>query len=125
MNVELYYFDDCPSYEKALANLKEGIRAEGLPQSVTMVEVVSEEDAQTKRLIGSPTIRIDGIDVEGPEADERGYAFGCRVYSDNGSIAGWPAVETIRAALRNERPAAARGDAEKKPAEGETPSCCR
>ena len=74
MNVELYYFEDCPSYEKALANLKEALRAEGLPQSVTMVEVASEEDAQRKRLIGSPTIRIDGIDVEGLEADERGYS---------------------------------------------------
>ena len=116
MNVELYYFEDCPSYEKALANLKEALRAEGLPQSVTMVEVASEEDAQRKRLIGSPTIRIDGIDVEGLEADERGYSFGCRVYSDNGSRAGWPAAKTIRAALRNERRKSieTRGDVDRK-----------
>ena len=49
--------------------------------------------------IGSPTIRIDGVDVEGSEAEQKGYGYGCRVYGDNGKIAGWPSVEKIRGAL--------------------------
>jgi len=103
MKVELFYFDSCPSYLKALEHAREALRLEGLAEDVVLVNVLSEQDAQDKRLIGSPTIRIDGVDVEGPDADERGYAYGCRVYSDNGHMTGWPAVETIRTALRNER----------------------
>ena len=64
-----------------------------------MIPVMSETDALSKRFIGSPTIRIDGVDVEGPEAETRGYGFGCRVYADDGRTTGWPSVAQIRQAL--------------------------
>lgn len=102
MKAELFYFDDCPSYEQAAANLKEALRLEQLPETVEMVPVTSEEDARRKRFIGSPTIRIDGVDLEGPEVENRGYGYGCRVYSSNGSFAGWPSVEQIRSTLRRQ-----------------------
>ncbi len=103
MKIELYYFDDCPSYERARENLKEALRWEGLAQKVEMVLVASEADAQVQRFIGSPTIRINGIDVEGPEAEEKGYGYGCRIYAQNGRSAGWPSVERIRQALKAAR----------------------
>ncbi len=88
VKIELYYFDDCPSYERARENLKEALRWEGLAQKVEMVLVASEADAQVQRFIGSPTIRINGIDIEGPEAEEKGYGYGCRIYAQNGRSAG-------------------------------------
>ncbi len=100
MKIELYYFDDCPSYERARENLKEALRLERLAQEVEMVSVISEPDAQSKRFIGSPTIRINGMDIEAPEAEEKGYGYGCRIYAENGSSAGWPSVERIRQALQ-------------------------
>ena len=99
IKLKLYYFDDCPSYERARENLKDALHSEGLAQEVEMVPVASEADAQAKSFIGSPTIRIDGIDIEGPEAEEKGYGYGCRVYSGNGCMSGWPSVEQIRQAL--------------------------
>ena len=53
MNVELYYFKDCPSYPPAAANLKAALRAEGLPENIKMVEVTSEEDAPQLRSLGA------------------------------------------------------------------------
>ncbi len=100
VKTELYYYYDSPSYLRALDNLKEAQRLEHFPEQVDMIPVTSETDAQSKRFIGSPTIRIDGVDVEGPEAEKRGYGFGCRVYTANGSIAGWPSIERIRQALQ-------------------------
>ena len=67
-----------------------------------MIQVTDPVDAQTKRFIGSPTIRIDGSDVEGPDADANGYAYGCRVYRDEGRTVGWPSVGQIRQALKRE-----------------------
>ena len=101
MKIKLYYFDDCPSYKKAVENLEEALRLEGLQQDIEMVPVTSEADAQAKRFIGSPTIRIDGVDIEGPEADNQGYGYGCRIYSENGGSAGRPSVERMRYALRD------------------------
>ncbi len=100
MNVELYYFDGCPSYLKAIENVREALRLEGLPEDVALIAVKSDADAQAKRFIGSPTVRIDGVDVEGPEAEEKGYGFGCRIYADNGSTAGRPSVEKVSRALQ-------------------------
>ncbi len=104
MKLELYYFDSCPSYAKALENVREALRREGLPDVVALIPVESEADAQAKRFIGSPTVRIDGVDVEGPEAEDGGYGYGCRIYANNGTSAGWPAVETVQAALRRSKP---------------------
>ena len=77
MKVELFYFDSCPSYLKALENAREALRLEGLPEDVALIAVESEADAQAKRFIGSPTIRINGADVEGPEAEDNGYEGPC------------------------------------------------
>ena len=100
--VELFYFDGCPSWEQALENLKRALQLEQLPDEIEMIEVGDPTDAQTKRFIGSPSIRIDGIDVEGPDAETRGYAYGCRVYTGDGRTVGWASVDRIRQALQRE-----------------------
>ena len=100
MNVALYYFDGCPTYRPALENLKAALRLERWPDEVDMVRVAGAGDAQRLRFLGSPTIRIDGVDLEGPDAESRGYAFSCRVYTDGGDTASWPSVEQIRRALQ-------------------------
>ena len=88
MKVDLYYFGGCPSYPKALENVHEALRLEGLAEDVALIPVESDADAQAKRFIGSPTIRIGGVDVEGPEAEAKGYGFACRIYANNGATAG-------------------------------------
>lgn len=103
MKVELYYFGGCPSYLKALENVREALRLEGRAEEVAMIAVESGADAQAKRFLGSPTIRVDGVDLESPEADEKGYGFGCRIYAHNGASAGWPPVEMVRLALARAR----------------------
>ncbi len=80
--------------------LKRALQLEQLPDEVELIPVV---DAEAKRFIGSPTIRIDGVDLEGPAAETRGYAYGCRVYADGGRMVGRPSVDQIRQALTRER----------------------
>ena len=53
MKVELFYFDSCPSYLKALENTREALRLERLPENVELIAVESDADAQAKRFIGS------------------------------------------------------------------------
>ena len=81
MNVQLFYFDGCPSYLPALDNLNEALRLEGLSETVEMILVTTDADAHAKRLIGSPTVRVDGVDLEGREAEARGFALGCLAIS--------------------------------------------
>lgn len=99
MKIELLYFDGCPSYQQALQNLKEVLAEEGIDEAVELVKVSTSEEAEAHRFLGSPTIQIDGVDLEGPEAVGSGIGFGCRVYAHNGHLSGWPSKEQIRAAL--------------------------
>jgi hypothetical protein len=67
MRVELLFWAGCPSYAKALADLREALLATGLdPDCAVIREVKSESDAAAERFIGSPTIRLNGIDVQPP-----------------------------------------------------------
>ena len=99
MKVRLLYFDGCPSYEHALRNLREVIAEEELHTIVELINVTSPEEAERLRFLGSPTIQIDDVDLEGPEAVNSGVGYGCRVYEDGGQMRGWPSKEQIRAAL--------------------------
>jgi len=80
-HVEILYFDGCPNHEVARA-LVERVAAElRVEPDIDLVDV-SDADAATRlRFLGSPTVRVEGCDVE-PGAEERGdFVFGCRVYS--------------------------------------------
>ena len=103
MKATLYYFTDCPSYTTALENLKEALRREGLPEDVETIAVADGDEARAVRFLGSPTIRFNGVDVEGPEAESAGYGYGCRVYAGGVGTTGWPSVRRIQKALQRER----------------------
>ena len=64
-----------------------------------VVEVERPEDADRMRFLGSPTIRVDGHDIE-PGADEgKQFQYACRVYRTEEGFAGQPPAEWLRAAL--------------------------
>ena len=99
MNIQLFYFDGCPSYERALSNLNEAMRQQGSNDSVEMVRATSAEDAHAKQFLGSPTIRVNGTDLEVPSVHERSFGLGCRVYREGPQTAGWPSIALIHEAL--------------------------
>ncbi|HUF48595.1 MAG TPA: hypothetical protein VMM93_12335 [Vicinamibacterales bacterium] len=103
MTIELYYFDGCPSYPQALDNLIAALALERLPAEVEMIRVRGTTDAEAKCFPGSPTIRINGEDIDVAPADGRGFVYGCRMYEEDGRRAGWPSVDRIRQAIQRER----------------------
>jgi hypothetical protein len=94
--VEFLWWRECPSWERALALLREEMEAAGLdPASVEVIEVESDEVARTQRFPGSPTIRIDGEDVQAPGDNPIGLS--CRVYRRrDGRVSPLPDREDIR-----------------------------
>ncbi|MBI4468745.1 MAG: hypothetical protein HY650_05410 [Acidobacteria bacterium] len=99
MRIRLLYFDGCPSYEHALRDLRDALAETRLAVNIELVQVTSPEEAERLGFLGSPTIQVDGVDLEGPDAVNKGVGFGCRVYQDGGQMRGWPSKTQIRAAL--------------------------
>jgi hypothetical protein len=99
--VELLWWHGCPSWERALAELREEVRAAGLdPESIDVREVHTEEDAGREGFVGSPTIRVAGRDVQPPDGEPIGLT--CRVYRlRDGRISPLPDRAEVREALVN------------------------
>jgi hypothetical protein len=58
-------------------------------------------DAERLGFPGSPTIRIDGVDIDPEGAEQMGTALTCRVYRlEDGRISPLPSQKMIRRALR-------------------------
>ncbi len=101
--VEILFFDGCPNHERARL-LVERVAAElGIEPELHLVNVPDPEAARRLRFLGSPTIRVDGRDVE-PGAEERSdYVLSCRVYRTESGFAGQPDERWIREALSESR----------------------
>jgi hypothetical protein len=99
--VELLFWDGCPSHPKALADLRAAMADLGLdPDTVLVREVDTDQRAERESFVGSPTIRIDGEDVDPPGDEPVGLT--CRVYRlRDGRISPTPDPASIRAALSN------------------------
>lgn len=101
--IDFLYSEDCPSHERALAMLHEVLDAEGVEAEVRIHQVETEEEAEDLRFPGSPTIRVNGADIEDTPPDMVGLS--CRAYiQENGRISPLPPRAKIEAAIRAARP---------------------
>jgi hypothetical protein len=98
--IELLWWEGCPSWPRALEDLRAAVEEAGLDPSVIEVREVSTEDtAEAERFVGSPTIRIDGTDLQSPGADEP-FGLTCRIYRlRDGRISPTPDPADLRDAL--------------------------
>ena len=100
IKVEVLYFQGCPNHEPAVERVRGVLAEEGVSAPVLQIEVLDRTSAETLRFPGSPTVRINGIDVEGTPAPGA-FGLSCRTYLDGSVLQGIPAVEVIRRAVRN------------------------
>jgi len=98
LKIEFLYFDGCPNYEKALQILREVLKEQQLHAEINMTKINTWEEAVEKQFLGSPSIRINGKDIEGIERDD--YGMKCRIYVTEGRLTGVPAKEMIVKALQ-------------------------
>ena len=100
MRVSFLYYEDCPSHDVALERLREVMDEEGIPGVVEVVKVETEEQARELHFVGSPTIRVDGQDIDPP--DDSHYALTCRAYRlADDHISPLPSKDMIRRAVRS------------------------
>lgn len=97
--IEILYFDGCP-HALAAIHLARAVVAEAdAAVDVREVCVETEDDALRLSFLGSPTVRVDGRDVD-PEAEGReDFGLQCRVYAVGSGFDGLPPATWIRTAL--------------------------
>ena len=100
MGIKYYYYPDCPSHEEGLERLKKVMKRLGIDRRIEIICVESEESAEKYGFIGSPTITVDGRDIDEPGLEGQPTALTCRVYRlENGRFSPLPSEEMIERAL--------------------------
>jgi hypothetical protein len=102
MKIEVLHISNCPNHAIAIERLREILSAESFKTIVREVLVRDEEMAQLLKFPGSPTIRINGQDVEPQSRKDATCGLMCRLYSDGG---GAPSTQTLRSAIEEAREA--------------------
>lgn len=104
MKVDLLYFDGCPNHEMLLPRLREMVAERDEGAEVELRHIRSAEDAERERFLGSPTVRVDGRDVDPGASGREDFGLKCRLYRTEEGTSGLPPDEWIHAALaRSER----------------------
>lgn len=97
MKIELLYWEGCPSYPEARELLEDVLDGS---TEFEMKEVMTLDDAEALHFPGSPTIRVDGVDIDPGGASSR-PALACRIYHlPNGRVSPVPTREMVESAVR-------------------------
>ena len=102
MKIEVLYFDGCPNHKPAVERVRRLLGEEGLSAEVLEVNVSDLSSAQEIGFLGSPSIRVNGLDVEPEARGVRAYGMMCRTYRVNDRREGLPSREMLRQAIRQE-----------------------
>jgi len=100
MKIEVLYVPNCPNHVVVVERLHEILAGESVGAHLNEVLVSSAAMAQSLRFPGSPTIRINGRDVEPQEGDTASFGLMCRLYADGN---GAPSHQRLRDAIRKAR----------------------
>src|SRR5215510_7956678 len=95
MRIELFYFDGCPNVKATLERLNRILETSGLNCCVMQTHVGDYEMAQFVGFLGSPTVRINGVDIEPSARSRTDFGITCRTYDGNGV----PSEDLIRHAI--------------------------
>jgi hypothetical protein len=100
MKIEVLYFEGCPNHKPVVERVRQLIREERVSAEVLEVNVTDAAVAQELGFLGSPSIRVNGVDVEPGARGVREYGMMCRTYAVNDRREGLPSREMLRQAIR-------------------------
>lgn len=93
--VEVLYTDECPFWKETVKLINEVITDLKTETMIKKVRVESEKAAKKLKFPGSPTVRVNGVDIDPAATETAGY-IGCRIYRYKGSTYELPPKQMIK-----------------------------
>jgi hypothetical protein len=101
MDIHFLWWQGCPSHPEAWQRLQEVLGEMKLSVQPESIEIKTDEEAERWHFPGSPTILVNGRDID-PNAPTQASRLTCRVYfKEDGRPSPLPSKEMIRRALEN------------------------
>jgi hypothetical protein len=99
VRIDFLFWRGCPSHPEARELLSEVLEARGIEADVVEREVTTDDEARQLAFPGSPTIRVEGRDVD-PEGATARPSLTCRIYHlPDGEVSPVPSREQLEEAL--------------------------
>ena len=99
VTIEIFYFDGCPNHEKLLTHLPQLLEHEGITAEIVLRNIPDANRAVKERFLGSPTVRLDGRDVDPGARQRTDYGLKCRLYHTTTGLSGLPPDQWILDAI--------------------------
>jgi len=102
--VEILHVAGCPNHESARTQVERIAAKLGVQPQIDLIQVADADAARRFRFLGSPTVRVGGVDIEPGAEGRRDFVFSCRVYRTEDGLAGLPDDAWLRCALTERAP---------------------
>ena len=84
MEIEVFYIDRCPNFSVTVDAVKRVLWQRGVICPIIETKVEDQEMAVSIGFLGSPTVRINGLDIEPSARQRTGFETTCRTYEGSG-----------------------------------------
>ncbi len=83
--ITVFYFEGCPNYDPTVTLIQRVLDELRIEAVVESVEVRGSDDAQRLRFFGSPTVHVEGADIDPATEGRSDYSISCRKYGPSGT----------------------------------------
>lgn len=102
MKIRLFHNTACHAWQKAGSELKQALKTAGIQADYQVVLIKSQAEAEKYKFPGSPTIQIDGKDIDPAAAQATQFSVeACRPYFWQGKAYDFPPAEMVVSALKS------------------------
>lgn len=99
--IKLLHTEGCHVYHQAFNEIEQALKEKGLPVQFEVILITSKEEAEKYKFFGSPTIEVNGEDVDPKAKMATKYDIcSCRLYFWNGKSCDYPPKEMIMETLK-------------------------
>src|SRR5215216_4209433 len=107
--IEILYIDGCPNHEGVEGHIRGLLTAAGVDVPIRQRRIESAAQAEAERFLGSPSVRVNGVDVDPTAPRQIIFGLSCRVYATEEGLRRTPPDEWILAALQHPAPGGTAG----------------
>jgi hypothetical protein len=102
-NVRILYSSLCPGHKETLRLAIDAADSLGVDAAIEQIDVETQADATRLRFLGSPTVQIEGKDVEPAARIRTDFGIGVRYYTGGVNHPSMKLLRDALAAVDNER----------------------
>jgi len=100
VNIEVLFIEGCPGLSSITDSLTDIIAESAVDADITLILIETPEDAGRMQFTGSPTVRINGKDIDSNMKTIKDYGLRSRHYYVNGKKLDYPSKSMIRDAIK-------------------------